>query len=282
MRFIPVFNILFLLAISQFLGQLNAATKKTDSLEQKWLNILKKSPVKHQLVTLKSKKGPTTGLYMVQTSGQPQGGLIILHGRLQHPDWRELIAPLRSRFPKFGWATLSIQLPLHSEPVNKKEYAQAETLNNARIDAAIIFLNSRKIRNIVIVAYELGANTAARYLLKKNRDAVHAFISISLLNFAKPEKLNANRAMSLLKLPILDVYAMNDSKKVLEAVKQRKPLASQHRHLDINTRDPKNAMYRQLEIEGADHSYSGYEDFLIKRLRSWLRLFAPGKSISHS
>ncbi len=296
MRLIPVFNILFLLVIMSFSVFATAATKKTEknkektattltktsSLEEKWLKLMKTSHIKKQIITLKSNKGPVIALYLEQTNGRPQGGIIILHGRLQHPDWRELIAPLRKGFPKFGWTTLSIQLSLHSETADKKDYLKSNDTNNARISTAITFLHSRKIHNIVIIGYELGANTAARFLLKHNKVAVQAFISISLLNFAKPKQLNANRAMSLLKLPILDVYAMNDTNNILNAVKQRKPLIKQHRNIRVDGRNPRNALYRQLEIEGADHSYSGYEEYLIKRVRSWLRVFAPGKSVTDS
>lgn len=282
MRLIPVFNILFLMVILSFPAHSKTTSKTPPSAEQTWLNILKNSPVKQQIINLKTRQGTATALYLPQSSGQPQGGLIILHGRAQHPDWHVLIKPLRTRFPKFGWATLSLQLPLHGSQANSKDYVKSMDLSIARIDAAITFLHSRKIQNIVIAGYEFGANTAAAYLLKRPKSRVQALISISLLTHAKPEQLNANRAMSLLKQPILDVYAMNDRNDILHAVNQRKPLIKQHRNLNSQSRDPKNARYRQLEIEGADHSYLGYEQYLIKRLRSWLRVFAPGKSITHA
>ena len=45
---------------------------------------------------------------------------IILHSVGGHADWPEVVSPLRNMLPEFGWATLSIQLPLISPEKNKE------------------------------------------------------------------------------------------------------------------------------------------------------------------
>ena len=49
---------------------------------------------------------------------EEKGAAIILHSVGGHADWPEVVSPLRNMLPEFGWATLSIQLPLISPEKN--------------------------------------------------------------------------------------------------------------------------------------------------------------------
>src|SRR3990172_8219230 len=51
-------------------------------------------------------------LYTGQTANHAKGAAIILHGMGAHPDWPQVISPLRTSLPELGWSTLSIQLPV--------------------------------------------------------------------------------------------------------------------------------------------------------------------------
>lgn len=51
------------------------------------------------------------GLFLQGRSGQPQGGVLILHDLEQHGHWPVLVGPLRESLPDYGWATLAIELP---------------------------------------------------------------------------------------------------------------------------------------------------------------------------
>ena len=51
------------------------------------------------------------GLFLPGRSGQPQGGVLILHDLEQHGHWPVLVGPLRETLPDHGWATLAIELP---------------------------------------------------------------------------------------------------------------------------------------------------------------------------
>ena len=51
------------------------------------------------------------GLFLADASGTPQGGVLILHDNQQHGHWPDIVAPLREYLPRYGWATLSIELP---------------------------------------------------------------------------------------------------------------------------------------------------------------------------
>lgn len=51
------------------------------------------------------------GLFLADATGNPQGGVLILHDDQQHGHWPDIVAPLREYLPQHGWTTLSIELP---------------------------------------------------------------------------------------------------------------------------------------------------------------------------
>ena len=43
-------------------------------------------------------------------------GMIVVHGTGIHPDWEQVVQPIRVRMAEAGWHTLSIQMPiLHND-----------------------------------------------------------------------------------------------------------------------------------------------------------------------
>ncbi len=74
------------------------------------------------------------GLLLTERSGNPQGGVLILHDQGQHGHWPDNVAPLREYLPDYGWTTLSISLPdippparpPRSEPMAAEPPATAE------------------------------------------------------------------------------------------------------------------------------------------------------------
>ena len=61
------------------------------------------------------------GLHVVPESGHG-GGLLILHGRGVHPDWPQVVNPLRVALAEAGWHTLSLQLPVLANGVPGTDY----------------------------------------------------------------------------------------------------------------------------------------------------------------
>ena len=64
-----------------------------------------------EVVRLKTPTESFYGLFLAEASGQPQGGVLLLHDNQQHGHWPDVVAPIREYLPQFGWATLSIELP---------------------------------------------------------------------------------------------------------------------------------------------------------------------------
>lgn len=59
---------------------------------------------------------PFYGLFLQEHSGNPQGGVLILHDDQQHGHWPTITAPLREYLPDYGWATLAVELPSQPQP----------------------------------------------------------------------------------------------------------------------------------------------------------------------
>ena len=72
-----------------------------------------------------------------------RGATIILHGIGVHPDWPDVIHPLRTRLPEAGWATLSLQMPILPNEASDIDYLPLLPEVAPRIDAAIDFLQAQ-------------------------------------------------------------------------------------------------------------------------------------------
>ncbi|MCG8429196.1 MAG: alpha/beta hydrolase family protein, partial [Chromatiales bacterium] len=76
------------------------------------------------------------------------GGVIILHGRGAHPDWSDVINPLRSELPAHGWQTLSIQLPVAEAGAKDLVYRGLIPEALPRIVAAIDYFDQQGVQNV--------------------------------------------------------------------------------------------------------------------------------------
>ena len=64
-----------------------------------------------EVIRLGHRKTPFLGL-LCDAQNNNRGAVLLLHSMAGHPDWPEVIAPLRASLPQSGWTTLSIQLPV--------------------------------------------------------------------------------------------------------------------------------------------------------------------------
>jgi len=203
---------------------------------------------------------PFLGVMNEQTAAASKGHMLILHGHQQHPDWADVIKPFRTLLPKYGWTTLSIELPLAGKEAREKDFIALQNKSTARILSAQTFLQSKGSKNIIVIAYGLGARMAVDWLSKTPQSPVTALIIISMGEGMKDGGLDSNTDLLKVNVPVLDIYAENDSAYVLKAAKDRTKQRSQIKN------------YRQLEILAADQFYNHHEDEVIKRIRGWLKV----------
>lgn len=206
------------------------------------------------------------GIFTEASDGPGERAVILLHGMGAHPNWPEVIYPLRSELPKHHWATLSIQMPVLANNVPLKSYAPLFDEVGTRIDAAIAYLKEKGYTKTVLLGHSLGASMGAYYLTRSKPGDLIGFVAIGLSVIDIDEKMNAARALEKIAIPVLDIYGSRDLNGVLNTAQQRAKAAIK----------AGNKHYRQTEIEGAGHFFAESEDILIRRVYGWLkRNFGP-------
>ena len=85
-----------------------------------------------EVVQLVATDDAFNGLFIQETMGKPQGGVLLLHDNEQHGHWPTVTGPLREYLPEYGWSTLAIELPyeppaqLPERPVYRADTATDE------------------------------------------------------------------------------------------------------------------------------------------------------------
>jgi len=261
-KFIIIFILYFV-----FSNQLAAEGTKELTREQQIAEKLTLIADVDEIILLKASAGSFIGLYKrAKTSeintGEAHGVVILVHGMGAHPDWPDVISPLRTQLTEYGWSTLSIQMPILSPEEPIAEYGKTLRLVNSRIQAAVDYLHEWEVEPIILLGYSFGAAQAANYLASKKPEDIKAFISVSMLaqKFIKPG-LDVYKFIGEIAIPILDIYAEEDLEDVRRGIDDRRLAASKNG----------NAEFKQIELQRSGHHYLGFEDALTEQIQIWLQ-----------
>ena len=201
-------------------------------------------------------------VYTPESTNKPRGAVILLHGKGAHPDWPEVISPLRTSLPEQGWATLSLQMPILANAANDTDYIPLFSEVNGRIKAGINFLKKKGIKKIIILGHSMGGTMATNYLAKTNTHEVVALITIGISG-SRPEServLDNQISLKKIKLPVLDIYGSDDLEIVLASTLERAKTIAQNGH----------AQSKQVRIDGSNHFHKGHESKLIETITRWM------------
>ena len=196
-----------------------------------------------------------------------RGAAIILHGIGVHPDWPDVIHPLRTGLPESGWATLSVQMPILPNEASGTDYLPLLPEVSPRIDAAIKFLQGQGIDNIVLIAHSLGTVMSSYYLSTQPAKQVRAFIGISMSEIGNESGMSNVAMLQNITIPVLDIYGNLDERHVLDYIQQRQQSATA----------ANNQEYTQVEIKDANHFYNGKDDKLLEVIQGWISNYAVTK-----
>ncbi|MCW8931762.1 MAG: alpha/beta hydrolase family protein [Gammaproteobacteria bacterium] len=277
-RFLGILtSLIFLMVDGVFAENISSEKRWAEQLRD---NIVIGEPIDLPLTGAKS--GATSSatentffsIFTPHTTAAPKGAVILMHGTGAHPDWSDIIHPLRSELPDKGWATLSIQLPL-ALPERKDDESLKKVIESStpRIEAAINYLSSQKYGRIIIISHSFGSLMALNFLQLKV-DAVSpegiplisAAVIIGTPSSGSEAPFNSPAMIEKIKIPLLDLYGSNDLDKVLRSAKARKVAANK----------AKNKKYRQSQTIGANHFYNGLDSELIIYIANWLnKTFSP-------
>jgi pimeloyl-ACP methyl ester carboxylesterase len=251
-------------------------------------------------IWIKSGEDKIFAIYTQETHGNTQGGIILIHDLGNHPDWPEVIAPLRKRLPELGWSTLSLQMPVLDKNANLKEYGKVFDKVSGHIKAAIEYLRTQNIGNVVIIGHGLGAAMGATYLAEagdRSKSGVAGFIGISMSAPGNVDKrMHTPSLLEKITVPVFDIYGEQDEASVVGSVQERARAAKRAGILAFKNQSKSNLKdaplartslkqkagsiaYRQIKIPGADHSFNAQITILTKRIRGWLKRHAAGRRI---
>ena len=241
--------------------------------EQRWASQIEDNLVVGNALHLKAGDREFLCLFTPASGKQQRGGVILLHGMGAHPDWPDVISPLRKELPEAGWATLALQMPVLPNDAKADEYIPLYPEANERITAGILYLQQQGIHNIVIVGHSLGSTMGLNFLAAKapGSEQVRAYVGIGIGRHSDGAP-GTESFLSQINLPVLDFYGSQDLGQVVDLAEERAAAAKR----------VGNSGYRQIKIAGADHFFQGYEHTLVKRISSWLSKVAPGREIKSS
>lgn len=196
------------------------------------------------------------GIY-TEADEESTKAIIVVHGTGVHPDWAQVVKPVRVDMAGLGWNTLSIQMPILPNEAVYEEYVPLYPDVPPRFKAAEAFLQDMGMEQIVIVAHSQGA-TMSSYYLSRNTHGIDAFVAVGMGATQKDNDVNSAKSLERINIPVLDLFGSKDLEGVLETAALRQQ-SSQH-----------NAGYQQMVTEGAEHFYDGFEDQLIESVSAWL------------
>ncbi len=176
--------------------------------------------------------------------------VLLMHGIGAHPDWPQLINPLRTLLSESGWSVLSIQLPILANDAKPEDYEPLVAEASTRVHAGIEYLYSQGFKKVVIVAHSMGTVMASHYLAESG-EKIAGYVAIGM-----PE--NNTQHLSKIDLPLLDLYGTDDLPTVLGSSKARAKASAA------------NKLYQQKSAKDADHFFEGKDDALLEIVLSWL------------
>lgn len=229
--------------------------------EKRWADEIVDSIMDGEATELKAGNHDFLSIF---TEADPESikGMIVVHGTGIHPNWDQVIRPIRVQMASKGWNTLSIQMPVKANDAKYEDYIPLYPQVPGRLKAAEDFLLNKGIKQIVIVAHSQGASMAAYYLANQDSRA-KAFIAIGMpaRHTDKPEatKISAATTLKLIKIPVLDLYGSEDLENVLTSIKERKSAAAG------------NKEYSQQKIPKANHFFDGKNAELVSAVNQWLQ-----------
>lgn len=190
----------------------------------------------------------------------PKGAVIIMHGRGYHPDWPELVYPLRTGLPGYGWHTLSIQMPVLDNEATFYDYLDIIPEGFPRMDAAVAYLRQKNIQNIVLLAHSCSVHFSIAWLHRFPDRGISAYIGVGMGSTDRGQPMPEPFPLQDIKIPILDIRGEYDYPAVIGDAPDRWKRMQQ----------AGNKKSQQRVVKKSDHYFTGRGDALLIEVADWL------------
>lgn len=177
-----------------------------------------------------------------------RAALIIVHGIGVHPDWG-LIGVLRSQLADHGYTTLSVQMPVLANEALAEDYPATFPEASERLQVAVDFLRAKGYRKIAIVSHSMGSRMTHSYLTAHPAAPIAAWVAIGM---------GSADSYAAMKMPVLDLYGVNDLPIVLNGARQRGASLKG------------KAKSQQIAVVHADHFFNDRDAELVQNVQRYL------------
>jgi pimeloyl-ACP methyl ester carboxylesterase len=250
-----------LIALAIAAPAVQAQTHSDYAKERRWASQIVGNLFVGEAVYLQASGHKFLSIYTKPTSSKVKGGAIIIHGKGVHPNWTDVIYPLRTQLPDHGWYTLSLQMPVLPNAAKDAEYSPLVPEAAPRIAAGVAYLKSQGVDNIVLICHSLGCTMAAYYLAHSPSPNVHDFVAVgmSVIKFKDRSRM-VTSSLEKIRIPVFDFGGLQDAEQTPATQKARIEAA----------RKAGNKHYTHKWIPGADHFFHGEDAVLVKDVNDWL------------
>lgn len=253
-RAIPLIFTVLLAALSQSVLATNSDTAK----ESRWAEQVIEGLLDGDEIWLIDDSGHEFLGVLTEADATAKDAVILVHGIGVHPDWPDVIFPLREGLLESGVTSLSIQMPILANEADPREYLRLFAEVPGRFEAALDYLDDAGYKSVVIVAHSMGASMATYYLSQADNSAVKSLVTIGMgPGISGTENIGA---LKKVKLPVMDLYGSEDLEAVLGSVMQRATAGATNAE----------RVYRQVVVPEAGHFFQGQEAALISHVVDWI------------
>ncbi len=209
--------------------------------------------------------GDRSFLTIFTEADEPKGTVVILHGRGYHPDWENVVSPLRVGLVEQGWNTLSIQLPVLEKSAKYFDYVDLFDLAGPRIEAALAYAHQQDAGKVVLLAHSCGSHMAQRWIKNSPDQTVtqfDAYVGIGMGATDYKQPMVEAFQLDKMPMPLLDLYGAEDFPAVLRKAPERLEMMQRAGH----------SLSAQVVIPKADHYYKGkgQAQLMVNAVAEWL------------
>lgn len=225
--------------------------------EQRWAEQIIDTLFDGEPIWLKADDHEFLDIEMPASEGNTGHAAIVVHGIGIHPNWEQVVRPLRVGLTEHGWHTLSIQMPILLNDADSFDYAPLLDEVAVRLNAAIDYLKEHGQQELAIIAHSMGATMTMRYTEDVPDTPIQSLVLIGMQGGSEAVYDNAE-ALKVVRMPVLDLYGSEDLPGVIDFTDRKAQAAIS------------NPEFQQIEVQGANHFFDGLEDELVEIVSKWL------------
>lgn len=190
---------------------------------------------------------------------EAKGTVIVMHGRGMHPDWSDVVGPIRVGLTEHGWNTLSIQMPVLEKGRKYFDYVSIFPASYPRIEAAIAYAREQGAEKVVALAHSCSVHMSMAYVRDKGHARFDAYIGVGMGATDYGQPMREPFPLANMTLPVLDIFGADE----YHSVKKDAPA----RKASLTANNPNS---RQVVVKEAEHYFKDKGDELTDAVAAWL------------